>query len=51
MTAVDTHRPFLDEFAAQGVDDDLLASARAEIAVRRDYGGEYGYTAYVLRRV
>lgn len=41
----------IDEFAAQGVDDDLLAPARAEIAVRRDYGGEYGYTAYVLRRV
>ncbi|MFV2197996.1 SAM-dependent methyltransferase [Nocardiopsis sp. LOL_012] len=28
---------------------EALAGARAEIALRRDHGGEYGYTGYVLR--
>ncbi|GGU15642.1 bifunctional class I SAM-dependent methyltransferase/N-acetyltransferase [Streptomyces lateritius] len=28
---------------------EALASTRAEIAMRRDHGGEYGYTGYVLR--
>ncbi|MFJ3582502.1 GNAT family N-acetyltransferase [Streptomyces sp. NPDC090127] len=30
---------------------EALASTRAELAVRRDHGGEYGYTGYVLRPV
>ncbi|MDT9689952.1 bifunctional class I SAM-dependent methyltransferase/N-acetyltransferase [Streptomyces sp. P9(2023)] len=28
---------------------EVLASTRAELAMRRDHGGEYGYTGYVLR--
>ncbi|MGW6569584.1 bifunctional class I SAM-dependent methyltransferase/N-acetyltransferase [Streptomyces sp. NPDC054975] len=28
---------------------EALASTRAELAMRRDHGGEYGYTGYVLR--
>ncbi|MFF8277741.1 GNAT family N-acetyltransferase [Streptomyces lateritius] len=28
---------------------EALASTRAEIAMRRDHGGDYGYTGYVLR--
>ncbi|WP_116246647.1 cyclopropane-fatty-acyl-phospholipid synthase family protein [Nocardiopsis sp. FIRDI 009] len=28
---------------------EAVAGARAEIALRRDHGGEYGYTAFVLR--
>ena len=37
------------EFSAEGIDAEMLAPARAELAVRRDHGDEYGYTAYVLR--
>ncbi|MFI1938639.1 GNAT family N-acetyltransferase [Streptomyces purpureus] len=35
--------------AAPGMAE-ALAATRAEIAVRRDHGTEYGYTGYVLRR-
>ncbi|MFG2773981.1 GNAT family N-acetyltransferase [Streptomyces sp. NPDC048350] len=34
--------------AAPGMAE-ALASTRAELAMRRDHGGEYGYTGYVLR--
>ncbi|MET9621629.1 bifunctional class I SAM-dependent methyltransferase/N-acetyltransferase [Streptomyces sp. NPDC006464] len=34
--------------AAPGMAE-ALAATRAELAVRRDHGGEYGYTGYVLR--
>lgn len=32
-----------------GIDRDALEATAREIAVRHDHGGDYGYTAYVLR--
>ncbi|MGH3438677.1 MAG: hypothetical protein ACRDRN_19680, partial [Sciscionella sp.] len=39
----------LDTLSAEGVDPDVLSEIGNEIQLRRDHGGDYGYTGYVLR--
>ena len=39
----------IEELRAEGVAEELLAVVGEEIGVRAAHGGDYGYTAYVLR--
>ncbi|MGH3439179.1 MAG: class I SAM-dependent methyltransferase, partial [Sciscionella sp.] len=39
----------LAALSAEGVDPEVLSEIGDEIQLRRDHGGDYGYTGYVLR--